>query len=113
MLTPEGTERILAVIGGRSDDSLVGGSLVVSDGERTASAPLDDPQPVVEITDRGAVLRVAATFGEDVGNFEWLVRELRSAQGVVLDRVEEDQGRKAPGAVWTLEHDVELLAGDQ
>lgn len=112
MLTPEGTERILAVLAGRADDSLVGGSLVVSDGERTASAPLDE-QPVVEITERGAVLHVAATFGEDAGNFEWRVRELRSAQGVVLDRVEEDQGRKAPGAVWTLEHDVELLAGDQ
>ena len=111
MLTPEGTVRILAVLAGREDDSLQGGSLVVSDGDRTAAAPLDE-QPVVEATDRGAVLRVAATFGEDAGNFEWLVRELRSAQGVVLDRVEEDQGRKAPGAVWTLEHDVELL-GDQ
>ena len=109
MPTPEGLERVLAIAAGAVNDSLAAGTLTISDGEHTAAAQLDQA-PEVTITENGARLRVVATFGEDAANFEWSIREFRSEGGVVIDRTEEDQGRKAPGAVWTLEADIELQA---
>lgn len=110
MLTPEGLERVWAIAAGVSDDSLAAGVLWISDGESTALVTLDEA-PQITVTENGARLRVVATFGEELANFEWRIREFRSEQGVVIDRTEEDQGRKAAGAVWTLEADLELTKG--
>lgn len=76
-------------------------------GDLTAWAELDDGFPQVE----GATITFHATFGEDVANFDWNERGVTSVQGVLLDRSVDDQGRKAPGTVWTLEAVLELGVG--
>ena len=85
-------------------EQLVGAQLVVTDGDQTASAPLDDGYPIPD----GAVVRLRATFGEDAANFEWRARRVENAGGLVVDIVNEDMGRKAAGAVWTLECELEI-----
>jgi hypothetical protein len=105
VLTPEGASLLLAIAAGTSDDSLAGGSIVVSDGATRAQVALDAP-PVVA----GGALTLTATFGEQEANFEWAVAEVLSAGGVVVDREAKDNGRKAAGAVWTLETVLELAA---
>lgn len=107
MLTPEGAALLLSIAAGQSDDSLTGGRLVIRGGSDSASAPFDGV-PRVEAGDSGALLVVEATFGEDAANFEWATREVVSAGGVVVDRHDEDQGRKVQGQVWTLEAQLEL-----
>lgn len=104
MLTSEGASLLLAIAAGASDDSLAGGSVVVSDGKARSQSPLDSAA-----VENGA-LTLVATFGEQDANFEWAVTEILSAQGVVVDREVRDNGRKAAGAVWTSETVLELDA---
>lgn len=56
----------------------------------------------------GATLNVVATFDGLVANFEWAAREVRTSEGVVLDREDDDGGRKTPGTVWTVEIALDL-----
>lgn len=87
----------------RSDERLA--------GDLTAYAELDDGFPRIERTDDGIMLVLRATFAEQVANFDWRERGVTSVQGVLIDRAVQDQGRKAPGTVWTLQAELELLAG--
>lgn len=82
-------------------------------GDQTAWADLDDGYPRTDgpvDTDEGRVFRVTfqATFGEQVANFDWRERGITSVQGVLVDRSVGDQGRKAPGSVWTMQAALDL-----
>lgn len=98
MLTTEGATLLWEIAAGLSDDTIAGGSVAVTDGTQRAAAPLDAPPAV-----RDGTLVVTATFGENDANFTWASTEVLSAAGVVIDREASDSGRKAPGAIWTLE----------
>lgn len=83
-------------------------------GSNTAQAEMVDGYPQIVGAVQGdegldawrLVLR--ATFDEREGNFDWAERGVVTAQGVLLDRSVEDQGRKVLGAVWTLEAALDL-----
>lgn len=83
-------------------------------GDSTAQAPMDTGYPIVTGMVQGdegrdaCRLTLRATFGEQDGNFDWAERGVVTAQGVLLDRSVEDQGRKVLGAVWTLEAALDL-----
>lgn len=72
-------------------------------GQDTAYAELDQPPAVT-----GRLITFRATFAEDAANFDWRERGVTSVQGVLIDRSVADQGRKAPGTIWTLEAALEL-----
>lgn len=108
---------------GGMSDHLGKGRLIVGDGSapvdktderlagtQTAWAELDEGFPQITRTEAGVMLVLRATFAEDVANFDWHERGVTSVQGVLIDRSVEDHGRKAPGAVWTLTAELELLA---
>lgn len=83
-------------------------------GPDTAQAELDPGMPTIVGMVQGDEGRDAcrivfrATFGEDAANFEWAERGVVSAQGVLLDRSVEDQGRKVLGQIWTLEASLDI-----
>jgi hypothetical protein len=90
-----------------TDDRLAGGETAQAELDagfpgiaRVATEEPDVPD-AVEITFR-------ATFGEDVGAFDWQERGVVTAQGVLLDRAVRDQGRKVLGAIWQLEARLRL-----
>lgn len=101
MLTPEGAAWLWR-------NTVAEGSLsiVVSDGAQEASAVAEIKG--IEVDDDGAVLTLLCAFGPDDANFEWRKREVRTKDGTVLDSLEEDQGRKAPGSEWSMEVSIEL-----
>lgn len=78
-------------------------------GTETAQAEMDESYPAMTgivqgpEDQEGSQLTFRATFGERDANFEWAERGVVTAQGVLLDRSVEDQGRKVLGAIWTLE----------
>jgi hypothetical protein len=110
VLTPAGASLLLAIAAGASDDSLAGGSVAVSDGTRRSERPLDAAPEVQGPTEeQGAVATLTATFGEQEANFEWAITDVLSAGGIVVDREVADKGRKAAGAVWTLQTRLELV----
>lgn len=125
MYQPEGLRRLWEIVTGEADDSLQGGTLVVSDGTQEASVTIDE-FPYVQVFDgqgdgtspggeapRGtARLSISATFGSDVANFTWAERRVVTREGVVLDIEAEDGGRKAPGSEWTLYVELDLLPTD-
>lgn len=84
-------------------DWLRGGQIVVSDGSATASAP-------AEVTLDGATIVLTAVFDERTANFHWTRRDVVADDGTVVDSLEEDQGVKALGAIWTLEVPLEVAA---
>jgi hypothetical protein len=98
MLTPDGR----SVLAGWVAAQLVGAELVISDGTTEARAPLSEP-PLLD----GPVVTLRAVFGEQEANFEWRQRGV-VAGGELVDVDEGDFGRKAAGAVWTLEVPIEL-----
>jgi hypothetical protein len=109
VLTPAGASLLLAIAAGASDDSLAGGSIAVSDGTTRSARPLDStPEVQAPNGDHGAIVTLVATFGEQDANFEWAITDVLSAAGVVVDHEVEDKGRKAAGAVWTLQTRLEL-----
>jgi hypothetical protein len=83
-------------------------------GENTAQASLDAGYPTVNLQAPGddgrghSVISFLATFGEDQAAFDWQERGVVTAQGVLLDRAVQDQGRKVLGAVWQLKADLFL-----
>lgn len=112
-------------------DELKSARIVVGDGDRpfqgtdtrlagdqTAQAPLDPGYPMVlGMVDDGlgpdgepvrCRIAFSATFGEDAAIFDWQERGIITAQGVLLDRVVRDNGRKVLGAVWTVEATIDL-----
>lgn len=104
MLTAQGAQLLLAIAAGASDDSLAGGSIAVSDGTRRSERPLDGTPEV-----QGPTVTLTAVFGEQDANFEWASADVLSKNGVVVDREAKDNGRKAAGAVWTLQTVLELV----
>lgn len=76
-------------------------------GDQTAQAPLDEGFPLVQPYDngdtQGVQLLMRATFGEQDAAFDWQERGVVTAQGVLIDRSVQDQGRKVLGAIWQLE----------
>lgn len=106
----EGLRRFLEILAGQSDDSLKDGLVVVSTGdedEQTASAPFDSL--TISSEDGLERLTVVARFAADQANFDWRVQEVQTAEGIVLDRVEGDLGRKAAGSVWTTAAEIDLI----
>lgn len=103
-----------AVVLGEAADSLQGGRLrVVDGGGQTAEAAFDEGFPRVEmVTDdagrQAARVTVQATFPAGEANFEWAAREVLTREGIVLDRLEQDHGRKAAGSEWALEAALDL-----
>lgn len=108
---------------GGLSDHLGKGRLIVGDGdtpvtrgdtrlagENTAWAELVDGYPAIRRTDSGVMIVLQSVFGEDNANFDWRERGFTSVQGVLIDRSVDDQGRKAPGSIWTLEAQLELVA---
>lgn len=85
-------------------EQLVGATIVVTDGSQEAEAPLSQGYPIPD----GAIVRLKATFGESAANFEWRARRVKNAGGLVVDQETVDMGRKAAGAVWDLEIELEL-----
>jgi hypothetical protein len=109
VLTPEGLARIWSIVVGEEQDSLKGGTVVVSDGHESAAAPIDE-FPFVDTNDQGeTVLTVSATFASDVANFAWLRVDVVTAGGVI-DRTEGFRGKKAPGSAWSIDADLVLVA---
>jgi hypothetical protein len=98
MLTAEGRRCTLEALAGE----VQGGTISVTDGSQQASAPID------EVSVQGEALIATATFGEDVGNFDWTSRSIVAEDGTVLDTQPDDHGRKAQGAVWTIDAGIEL-----
>jgi hypothetical protein len=82
-------------------------------GEQTAQAALVRPPsiaPFEEDGTQGVEILFEATFDEQVGAFDWQERGVVTAQGVLLDRSVQDQGRKVLGAVWQLEAALRIEA---
>lgn len=104
MLTPEGAQRIWEILSGQSDDTLEGGAILVEGGGQEARSAIES------LTIENGVLTATATFDESFANFEWRHRELLTRDGVVIDAMNEDMGRKAGGHVWTIAVEVELAA---
>lgn len=109
MLTQEGQAWLAALIAGE----LEGGSVLVSDGDQSAQAPIEriDAQRVTA-SDGVESFRVMAlaTFGENDANFEWLESAVVLADGTEVDRTVEDRGRKAQGAIWSIEAALDVVA---
>lgn len=83
---------------------LQGGQLEVSDGNGSA-----DRAALTAVAD-AAVVACRAVFSDQQANFEWRVRRVLDPAGRVVDEQAEDMGRKAPGAIWPLEVDIEVGA---
>jgi hypothetical protein len=99
MLTPEGATAILDMCTGLADEIKVI-AVLGSNGEeayRFAEQRVD-----------GASLILSASFPAEEANFEWVAREVRTVKGVVVDRAEDDGGRKPVGAVWDIEVAIDL-----
>jgi hypothetical protein len=97
MLTPDAA--------GWLAEALKGARLVVANGsEETAMAIA--AEPVVE----DGRITLTARFGPDDANFEWSERRVMIGDRVIdVERV--DLGRKAEGATWTLETELEIPEG--
>jgi hypothetical protein len=102
MLTSDGA----ALTAGLLARQLEGGSLEVGDGNGNAA------RADMTVAAQAAVVACEATFGEQQANFEWRVRRVLDQAGQVVDEHAEDMGRKAAGAVWTLEAEIELGADE-
>lgn len=107
MVTPEGLDWIWAALPAR----LAGAVLRVSDGSQSAEATASEPTYVgllegqqVGGSETVTLVRIslAAEFGPQDANFEWRQTEI-VVDGKVIDRNEDDLGRKAPGSSMTLE----------
>lgn len=81
-------------------------------GEFTAEAPISEVEDVGEVQVDGELRHrviLRAIFGEDTANFDWNERGVRLADGTLVDRKVQDQGRKVQGSVWTLEAVLDLV----
>ena len=92
MITADGARWLLALVAA----AVTNASIVVRDGSG-ASASANATARV-----DGGELVLTAVFGEDEANFSWRERALLVG-GVEVDVERRDEGRKAPGQVWTVE----------
>lgn len=106
MWTPEGLAHTLSTLAGEFD----GGVVIVRDGEGDGAQQARASISSVTVDSDKLQLAVSATFPEDEANFDWRVRYVTTRSGVIVDRLVEDMGRKAPGAVWNVEAVLELAA---
>lgn len=112
MLTPEGLGRVWEVFVGEAQDSLKGGTIVVSDGQQSAAATIDEFPFVNANEETGEVtLTVSATFPSEQGNFAWVETRVETREGVVVDRTTDGAGSKASGSEWTVTVDLVLTPG--
>lgn len=97
-MTAEGRATVATLV----RDWLRNGELVISDlAGATARAP-------AEVIADGTTVVVTAVFDERTANFHWRRREVRAADGTLVDALEEDYGEKTLGAIWTLEVPLEV-----
>ncbi len=101
MFTSDGLNWLAVIV----EERLAGAQLQVGNGETAVAVPIES----IEVAEDGTV-KLVGTFGEEQANFDWRSRSILLADGTEIDRVEEDQGRKAQGSVWTLEAEVEFGA---
>jgi hypothetical protein len=101
MLTPEGLARWAELLA----RDLQGGVVIVRDGDGSAQ---EAKAPIENAGAEAGAVTVLATFPEDAANFEWKVRYITTADGVIVDREALDMGRKAAGSVWRVEAVLEL-----
>ena len=100
-LTPDGVGVLAELVA----THLQGGSIEVSDGNgRSASRVIES------IALEGELATVAVTFATGEGNFDWRVRRVLDADGVILDEDTGDWGRKSPDREWTMEVPITLEA---
>jgi hypothetical protein len=99
MLTPEGATAILNMCIGLADEIKVL-AVIGPNGE--------EAYRFADQRVEGATLTLTASFPADEANFEWVRREVRTVKGTVVDRAEEDGGRKPVGAIWDLEVAIDL-----
>lgn len=92
MITEAGARWLLALVAAAVGNA----QIVVRDGSG-ASATENATASVVD-----GDLVLTAVFGEDEANFSWRERVLMVG-GNEVDVERRDEGRKAPGAVWTVE----------
>lgn len=112
MLTPEGLARIWDIVVGEQQDSLKGGTIVVSDGQQSAAVTIDEFPFVHSDQDTGqTTLTVSATFPSEQANFAWSETRVETREGVVVDRTTESAGTKASGSEWTVTVDLVLTPG--
>src|SRR4051794_39744862 len=102
MLTAEGTVALADAIA----SWLTPARVFVGDGEQRAEVALDH-EPFPNLDD--GTVQLSATFGEDVGNFEWRERGV-VLDGKVVDLETSDGGRKILGAVWTVRINLDVRA---
>lgn len=81
---------------------------IIATGANAANAPVDSGYPTVS----GRTMVFAATFGDNVANFEW--REISVVNGtgssaVSLNRKAGDFGTKATGT-WTIQISISLVS---
>lgn len=93
-LTPEGAVLAAQAIAER----FAGAELVVGDGQVIARKP-------ATIRLEGPVIVLSVEFSELEANFEWSDRRVE-VDGVIVDAEMADRGRKALGAIWTLEVEI-------
>lgn len=80
-------------------------TIEVADGQGESA------QADAAVTVTGATIVLSADFGEDEASFEWRERRVLAQDGTVLDEELADQGRKAPGAIWTVEVTLDVEQG--
>lgn len=98
MFTPEGWEWLAKWV---SEQLGNGGWIVVAGDGKSGAAPAREVA-VADNGDGSYRLTCVATFTEDDANFTWEKRLVKLPDGTVIDRVEEDLGRKAQGAEWDI-----------
>jgi hypothetical protein len=104
MWTPEGLARAIELLA----EDLRGGYVIVRDGDNEPDEAQQAKAAIESVAVDGAQATVTASFSEGEANFDWRQRLVASASGVIVDFLEQDMGRKAPGAVWNVEAVLEL-----
>lgn len=100
-LTPDGQSVVASLFAG----ALAGSVIRISGADETAEVAAE-----LAMSENGEIV-LRAEFGELAANFDWQVRDVVTADGVVVDRdAETDMGRKPIGAIWTVEVPIAVVA---
>lgn len=102
MLTPDGQAMLLELLAGAGEAAVV---RVWESDSNFADAPLDEGFPKVE---EGEVV-FQATFGREVGNFDWKRHGVVVGQRVI-DSTDADLGTKVSGNEWEMAARVSFAA---
>lgn len=106
MFTPAGTARLAELLA----EDLKGGAVIVTDGDNEPGETQTARASIADVQVDGSTVTVRATFDEQDGNFDWRARRVATSSGVIVDLEVSDMGRKAAGAVWTVEATLEVAA---